>query len=355
MLILGIVFGTSCRKPASRVTVPGSPAVITTKAGAAKDNRPSVSQRTGFLYDDIYLQHRTGAGHPERPQRLTAIVEKLKQTSLLPHLVALEPVRSSEEWLTTVHSPQYVERVRRSCREGVGYVDSMDAPASPESYKVAAKAVSGVLSAIDAVMEGRIDNAFCAVRPPGHHALKDRAMGFCLFNNVAIAARYIQKKHKLSRVLIIDWDVHHGNGTQEMFFDDPTVMYLGVHRHPFYPGTGSAAERGTGRGLNYTLNVPLPAGSGDREFLDAFKTKLLPAALKFRPDFTLISAGFDAHENDPLGGMKVTAQGYGELTRIVKDLAEACCGGRLVSMLEGGYDVEGLAASVEEHIRVLMQ
>ena len=180
-------------------------------------------------------------------------------------------------------------------------------------------------------------------------------MGFCLFNNVAIAARYIQKKHKLAKILIVDWDVHHGNGTQEMFYDDPTVLYFGVHQYPFYPGTGSAAEKGAGKGLNYTVNAPLPGGSGDKEFRKVFREKLAPAALRFRPDFVLISAGFDAHEDDPLGGMKVTARGYGELTRMVKELAEKCCKGRIVSLLEGGYDLDGLAASVEAHIRALME
>ncbi len=326
-----------------------------TERGEVRKNPSQERRKTGFLYDDIYLQHKTGAGHPERRQRLTAIVQGLEKSGLLSQLVRLGASPASQEWLTTVHTPQYVERVKRSCEEGGGYMDSMDTPISRESYNVAVAAVGGVLSAIDAVMEEKIRNAFCAIRPPGHHALKDKAMGFCLFNNIAIAAKYIQKKHRLGKVLIVDWDVHHGNGTQETFYDDATVLYFGIHRYPFYPGTGSAAEKGEGKGLGYNINVPLPAGSGDKEFQKAFREKLVPAALKFSPDFILISAGFDAHEDDPLGGMKVTAKGYEELTRIVKELADKCCNGRVVSLLEGGYSLEGLADSVEAHIRALMK
>ena len=320
-----------------------------------EENHPREKLKTGFVYDDIYLRHQTGPGHPEKPQRLAAIVQRLKEGGLLPELVTLKPSPASQEWLTTVHTPEYVERVRKSCDQGAQYMDSSDTPISAESYEVAVAAVGGVLSAIDAVMEGKARNAFCAVRPPGHHALKDRAMGFCLFNNVAIGARYIQKKHGLKKVLIVDWDVHHGNGTQEAFYDDPTVLYFGVHQYPFYPGTGSAEERGRGKGLNYNVNVPLRAGSGDKDFEKAFREKLMPAALDFHPDFVLISAGFDAHEDDPLGGMKVTARGYGQLTRIVKGLAETFCKGRLVSVLEGGYSLEGMAESVEAHLKVLME
>jgi acetoin utilization deacetylase AcuC-like enzyme len=178
-------------------------------------------------------------------------------------------------------------------------------------------------------------------------------MGFCVFNNVAIGAKYVQKKHNLSDILIVDWDVHHGNGTQATFYDDPSVLYFSTHQYPFYPGTGSEMEKGEGKGVNYTINVPLPIGSGDADYLRVFKEKLEPAALSFSPDFVLISAGFDAHKDDLLGGMKVTAEGFAQLTQIVKEISEKCCEGRLVSVLEGGYGLEGLAASVEAHIRVL--
>jgi len=308
---------------------------------------------TGFVYDPIYLQHVTGTNHPERPERLTAIVARLEEEHLLQGLVRLKPFPAGQDWITTVHSPEYVARVRKSCLEGIGHVDSPDAPASVGSYDAALSAVRGVLVAIDAVMDGRISNAFCAVRPPGHHALKNKAMGFCLFNNVAIAAKYIQQKHKLGKVLIVDWDVHHGNGTQAIFYDDPTVFYFSVHQSPFYPGTGSAGEKGSGKGLGLTRNVPLPAGSGDAEYKRAFLQELEPAAAKFQPDFVLISAGFDSAQGDLLGGMKVTPGGYAELTRIVKQIAQRFCNGRLVSVLEGGYNLESLADSVEAHVRAL--
>jgi len=326
-----------------------------TEAVEEKSGPLSRPLRTGLVYDEIYLRHQTGAGHPERPERLTAIMERLGRKGLLTELARLKPVAASTNWLTTVHSPEYVERVRQSCRAGIGYVDTPDAPASAESYEVALAAVGGVQCAIDAVMAGKIANAFCAVRPPGHHALTDRAMGFCLFNNVAIAARYIQKQYHLAKVLIVDWDVHHGNGTQAAFCDDPTVFYFSTHQSPFYPGTGSAGERGRGKGLGFTCNVPLPAGSGDAEYRRVFREKLLPAAAAFQPDFVLISAGFDAARGDLLGQMNLTPEGYAELTRIVKAIAARYCRGRLVSLLEGGYNLDALAASVEAHVRVLME
>ncbi|MEE8384320.1 MAG: SUMF1/EgtB/PvdO family nonheme iron enzyme [Dehalococcoidia bacterium] len=322
---------------------------------APKAATTQASGKTGFVYGEIYLRHDTGKGHPERPQRLTAITERLGKAGLMSKLIAIRPRPAADKWLATVHTPKYVARIQKACREGAGYVDSRDTPVSKDSFKAAVHAAGGVLAAIDAVMAGKVRNAFCAVRPPGHHALKDKAMGFCLFNNVAVAARYIQKKHALARVLIVDWDVHHGNGTQAMFYADPTVLYFGVHRHPFYPGTGAADERGEGKAVGTTLNVPLRAGSGDREFAQALTDKLVPAARKFRPDFVLISAGFDAHQKDPLGGMKVTAEGYARLTRIVKGIAAEHCRGRLVSVLEGGYSLEGLADSCEAHVRALMK
>jgi len=312
-----------------------------------------VTGLTGFVYGDIYLKHDTRAGHPERADRLTAIVNRLRKKELLPKLVAIQPVPASPEWLTTVHTPEYVDRVEANCRAGAGYLDSGDTPVGVNSYAVALAAVGGVLSAIDAVMAGKVTNAFCAVRPPGHHALKDRAMGFCLFNNVAIAARYLQKQHKLTKVLIVDWDVHHGNGTQAAFYDDPTVFYFSTHQSPFYPGTGNAEERGEAKGVGFTLNAPLPAGSGDAEYKKVFKEELRPAAKAFQPDFVLISAGFDAAQDDLLGQMKLTPEGYAALTRIVKEIAEESCHGRLISILEGGYNLDALATSVEAHVRTL--
>jgi acetoin utilization deacetylase AcuC-like enzyme len=341
-------------KPRSAHLCLAATAVLTVFATAMLAASPASNPRgTGFVCADAYLKHHTGAGHPERPERLTAILERLQQTGLLGQLIRLEPAPAPLDWITSVHTAEYVQRVKKDCQAGLGYVDTPDAPASASSYEVAILAAGGVLAAVDAVMEGKVRNAFCAVRPPGHHALEDRAMGFCLFNNVAIAAKYAQKKHKLARVLIVDWDVHHGNGTQAAFHDDPTVFYFSVHQSPFYPGTGAAEERGAGPGLGFTLNVPLPAGSGDADYRKAFEEQLNPAADAFKPDFVLISAGFDAAQGDLLGRMKLTPDGYATLTRIVKAIAERHCQGRLVSTLEGGYNLDGLAASAEAHVRAL--
>ena len=319
------------------------------------NNKPAQeTSKTGFVYHDIYLEHKTTEGHPESPQRLVAIVKRLKANGLYSRLFQLTPSPVTKELLAMVHTPEYVKRADKKSADGTGYLDSLDVPISAKSYEAALMAAGGILAAIDAVMEEKITNAFCAVRPPGHHALKDQAMGFCIFNNVAVGVRYIQEKYNLPKILIVDWDVHHGNGTQATFYDDPNVLYFSVHQYPFYPGTGSEAEKGSGKGLNYTINVPLPAGSGDDVYLSVFEEKLKPAALAFSPDFVLISAGFDAHENDLLGSMKVTSQGFAQLTHIVKEIAQNCCEGRLVSVLEGGYHLEGLADSVQAHIRVLI-
>jgi acetoin utilization deacetylase AcuC-like enzyme len=313
------------------------------------------SPQTGLVYSDVFLRHDTGPDHPERPERLTAIVERLRRAGLMERLTSIPFGPATVDQLTAVHTAAYVERVRRTCAQGAPWVDDADTCICRESYEVALSAAGGVLAAVDAVAEGRVRNAFCAVRPPGHHASAGRAMGFCLFNNVAIAARYAQSKHNLRKVLIVDWDVHHGNGTQDVFYSDPTVLYFSVHQYPHYPGTGAASETGAGEGVGLTVNAPLPAGSRDEAFIAAFREKLRPAALAFRPDIVLVSAGFDAHRDDPIAGMAMTADGFGELTRIVKDIAETCCKGRLVSVLEGGYGLAGLAESVEAHLRVLMQ
>jgi acetoin utilization deacetylase AcuC-like enzyme/formylglycine-generating enzyme required for sulfatase activity len=321
----------------------------------AEQSQPEETSKTGFLYDDIYLEHKTIEGHPETPQRLVAVVERLRTSGIYSQLCELTASPAASEWVAAVHSAEYIERVKKSSQGGAGYIDSLDVSISPKSYEVALAAVGGVFAAVDAVMEKKITNAFCAIRPPGHHALRDEAMGFCIFNNVAIGTRYVQKKYDLSKILIVDWDVHHGNGTQATFYDDPNVLYFSVHRHPFYPGTGSESEKGSGKGLNYNINVPLPADSADADYVRVFEEKLKPAALSFSPEFVLISAGFDAHKDDLLGGMQVTEQGFAQLTQIVKEIARKCCEGRLVSVLEGGYSLEGLAASVEAHIRVLMR
>ncbi len=313
------------------------------------------TQRVGLVYGEIYLDHKTTVSHPEQPARLTSILDRLRETKLLDQLVIIAPRDAEMQWLRNIHSQQYIEHVRQACEENQRLLDSGDTPISASSYKSAIAAAGGVMAAIDEVAAGRVSSAFCAIRPPGHHALKDRAMGFCIFNNIAIAARYAQQKHKLAKVLIVDWDVHHGNGTQAAFDDDPSVFYFSVHRSPFYPRTGAAEDVGVGQGRGTKLNVPMHAGATDAEYIEAFKEKLVPAARTFRPDIVMISAGFDAHADDPLGGMKLTADGYAQLTRIVKGIAIEHCGGRLVSVLEGGYNLTALAASVEAHIRALME
>ena len=318
---------------------------------------PAESQdgsRTGLVYHEDYLKHDTGKTHPERKERLTAIINRLQEKGLLPRLVMIKPAPAAPEWIALVHSPEYVAEVEKTCKDGKQYLHSRDTVISRDSYAAACLAAGGVLCAIDAVMEGKVKNAFCAVRPPGHHASRDKAMGFCIFNNVAVGARYVQQKYRLAKVLIVDFDVHHGNGTQNIFYDDPDVLYFSVHRSPFYPGTGNADETGSGKGCGYKVNVPLAKDAGDQEYIKTFNEIFKPRAIEFHPDFILVSAGFDACEKDPLGGMKVTPGGYAAITGIIKEVAEKCCGGRLVSVLEGGYDLDGLSASAEAHISVLI-
>jgi len=342
------VHGQVVPKPRTKTAVNAASAGIPMAIGSPRS-------KTGVVYDPIYLEHKTGAGHPEAPERLSAIITRLKTSGLDSELTYLKPSAASREWIETVHSSEYVGRAKATCESGEGYLDSGDGPICRQSYQAAVMAAGGVMAAVDAVMAGEVANAFCAIRPPGHHALRDRAMGFCIFNNVAIGTRYVQGKYGLPRVLIADWDVHHGNGTQEAFYNDPNVLYFSIHQWPFYPGTGSASQTGAGAGLGSIINVPVSAGSGDSEYLQAFEQKLRPAAIAFRPDFVFISAGFDPQAGDRLGGMKVTTEGFAGLTRIVKEIAQKCCQGRLVSVLEGGYGPELLAASVEAHIRALME
>jgi len=329
--------------------------VVSTERKMKRENQQVRKLKTAIVYDEVYLEHETTAGHPERPERLLETIETLRVSGVYDELLELKPTAAPLEWVAAVHSTEYIQRVRSTSEDAPAYLDSADVPVSRRSYEVALMAAGGVLRAVDAIMAGQAANAFCAVRPPGHHALESKAMGFCIFNNVAIGARYVQGKYKLPRVLIVDWDVHHGNGTEAEFYDDPNVLYFSVHQYPFYPGTGAESDRGRGEGLGSTINVPLPAGSGGGVYLETFEKVLRPAAMEFRPDFLFISAGFDAHRHDLLGGMDLTAEGFAELTEVVMEIAEKCCEGRLVSVLEGGYNIEALAACVEAHIRVLMR
>lgn len=312
----------------------------------------SGSRRTGLVYHEDYLLHLAGTWHPESPERLRSIIDHLTATKLIEQLIPIVPHPAPIEWIATIHTPEYIDFIEKACAQGDTSLDA-DTGIGVESYRIARLAVGGGLAAADAIMQHQIDNAFAAVRPPGHHAEKNQAMGFCLFNNIAILARYLQRKYQLEKIFIIDWDVHHGNGTQHAFYDDPTVFYFSIHQWPHYPGTGRSLERGSGPGEGFTLNVPLTAGHGNDDYLQAFESQVVPAAQRFKPDFFLISAGFDAHLNDPLAGMQLTELGYARLTQIVVDLADAMCGGRIVSLLEGGYHLESLARSVAAHIQVL--
>lgn len=309
---------------------------------------------TGFVYHPAYLDHDMGAGHPESPNRLRAIISRLEQSGVMPRLVRIEPRPAADEWITQVHSLAYVQRLKAVSPERDQVVLDPDTTLSPGSLPAAYLAAGGALAAADAIMEGEVRNAFCAVRPPGHHAERDRAMGFCLFNNVAIAARYFQKRYGLGRVMIVDWDVHHGNGTQHSFYDDPSILFFSTHQYPHYPGTGRSSERGEGAAEGTTINVPLSGGQGDEEYEKIFQRILVPAAGAFKPGAVIISAGFDAHRDDPLAGMGLTEDGYAALTKIVTGIANEQAHGRVLSCLEGGYNLQALAGSVERHVLALL-
>lgn len=308
--------------------------------------------KTGFIYHPQYLKHDTEP-HPENPGRLEAIRDKIESSDIYPHLILPEPRRATDEELAANHDPGYIDLVRNSCRDGIRNLDG-DTVICPDSWDAALLSTGAGLTAVDEIIEGRLNNAFTAVRPPGHHAEQDRAMGFCLFNNVAVTARYAIKKHRLNRVFIFDWDVHHGNGTQHSFYSDPSVYYSSAHQYPFYPGTGAEDETGTGDGLGSTLNFALDADTGDEVYLDIVENKLIPEIQRYQPDLIIISAGFDAHEDDPLAQMRVSTECYGKMTDRILRVAEEVCGGRLLSMLEGGYNPAALADSVLEHIKVLL-
>jgi len=315
-----------------------------------------MNKPTALLLDDTYLRHLPGrTGHPECPERLIAVRDRLRGAPWYAFLSPIAPRMATPQELRLAHEPVYLALVAREASNvaGLKQLSTGDTIVSRDSLEVAHLAAGGVLSAVDAVMTGTVRNAFCAVRPPGHHATRDRGMGFCIFNNVAVAAQYLREFHGIAKVLIVDWDYHHGNGTQDIFYDDPTVFYFSTHHHGAYPGTGAPSERGIGRGLGATLNVPLPVGCSDAQIHQALESQLVPAARKFQPDFVLISAGFDAQRRDLLGCFDVTPEGFAAITQLVKNLAEELCGGRLVSVLEGGYRLDGLAESVAAHIEIL--
>ncbi len=311
---------------------------------------------TGLVYGDIYLKHYTGVKHPEQPERLLAILKGLEKANLLDKLFHIAPAPAERGALELCHDPGYIDAFKLAVANGALFFHTYDCPLSPRTFEVALYAVGGVLKGVDMVMEGKIVNCFCAVRPPGHHAGRSRAMGFCYFNNIAIAAKYLQVHHALERIAVIDWDVHHGNGIQDILEEDPTVYYLSLHQDPStcYPFSGTASETGKGTGEGYTRNFPVPPGAGIEEYLKAIENVEQEMA-RFRPDFVLISAGFDAHIAEPLAHLNLTREGFEELTRRVKIIAETHAKGRLVSVLEGGYDLEVLRDSATAHIQVLLE
>ncbi|HET6386630.1 MAG TPA: histone deacetylase [Armatimonadota bacterium] len=338
---------------------------------------------TGFLYDPICLKHDTGPGHVERPARLLAILARLQETELWSEMEKIRPVPATRSQLELAHSREYIDQAERDIRSGEPVLSTDPAlstipefspdldPAlaswirarhmqamtriSPDSLAAALAASGAAVTAVDAVMDGHIQNAFCCVRPPGHHATRDAGMGFCIFNNVAIAARHARVRWGIDRVLIMDWDVHHGNGTQDIFEADPSVFFVSSHESGIYPGTGHSEETGRGEARGTVLNIPFPAHTSEDAFIRSWISRLLPAMERFQPGFVFISAGFDSHRDDLMGSLEMTAAGFGRMTQLALDIAERHAGGRLVSVLEGGYDLDALAESVEAHVRALVE
>jgi acetoin utilization deacetylase AcuC-like enzyme len=304
--------------------------------------------KTGIVRDERYLEHDMGSYHVENPQRLVHIYRALDELDI--PLEEITPRAATREEITAVHDPQYVDHIAATAGQSAVYLDA-DTSTSARSYEVSLLAAGGFLAAIDAVIGDLAANAFALVRPPGHHAERNRAMGFCIFNNIAVGARYALSAHGLERILIVDWDLHHGNGTQKTFYEDPQVLYFSTHQYPYYPGSGHYIETGEGPGKGYTVNVPLSTGYGDADYANILRHILRPIALAYQPQLILVSAGFDIYRQDPLGGMDVTEEGFARLIDIIMDVADSVCEGRLVVTLEGGYHLEGQARSVVEVVK----
>jgi acetoin utilization deacetylase AcuC-like enzyme len=307
--------------------------------------------RTPIVYSDHYLDHHTGP-HPETEGRLVAIIEHLDAQGLLVNRPLLTPTNAPREAILRVHDAAYVDALERFCAAGGGWLEPSTV-VSAASFDVALLAAGGAIRAVDAVLTGEAARAFALVRPPGHHATVETGMGFCLFNNVAVAAQYARDRYGLERVAIIDWDVHHGNGTNDIFYNDPHVLFISTHQHPLYPGSGLARERGVGVGEGYSLNIPLPPRSGDADYLRVFDNLIGPLVLSYQPELLFISAGFDAAQDDPLAEMLVSDEGFRQMAERAVAWADTCCEGRIVALLEGGYDLAALARGVAVTLRVL--
>jgi acetoin utilization deacetylase AcuC-like enzyme len=309
---------------------------------------------TALLLDPVYQLHDPGPGHPESVKRHVAITKALTDSGLVGKMQGIAPRAATLDELALCHDRGYIAKAKEDVEAGLEDLSTGDTAICDKSYEVAIKAVGGVLNAVDAVFTGKAGNAFCAVRPPGHHARPAQGMGFCLFNNIAIAARHAQQKHGAQKVAIVDWDVHHGNGTQDIFYEDGSVLFCSTHQSPLYPFTGHANETGSGKGQGCTLNLPFPARTGMSTLGAAFTDILLPAIDKFKPDLILISAGFDSRIDDPLGQFRLTDEDFVALTKLLLESAKTHCQSRLVSILEGGYNIQGLASAVTHHVQTLI-
>ncbi len=314
-------------------------------------------KKTGFLFDQRYMLHDTGPHHPEVPERLQAVYRGIEEANLIPELTLIKATLADMKWIEAVHDLHYIRRFEELCFSGNTTFDLPDNQMCMETFKTAMLAVGGILETARRVMAGELDNAFCAVRPPGHHAGVNQAMGFCYFNNVAIAARYLQKEWGTARVGIVDFDVHHGNGTQHIFEDDASVFYYSIHEHPSfaYPGTGREFETGNGQGHGFTKNSPTLPGQGDDEYKRLIKKDLLPAFEQFKPEIILVSTGFDAHVDDDMSDMCLSTQGFSWIMEKIVELADRYAGGRLISILEGGYCLERLPELAKNHVEILLQ